>query len=486
MVSSCMLTLTQHTFAACAAEPQDKGSVTSTITIPATESYRVWSRVLAADTTNSSYYLDIDSSTCGVVVGGGSAIPANTWTWVDYHDGVTTNKIDVTLTAGTHTVVMTGKDANLGLDRLIFTGDTSCVPSGTGDNCANPPDTTPPVVALTTPTNGATVSGTTSISATATDDVAVAKVEFYIDNVLANSATSATSQYTYAWNTTTASVGSHTIMAKAYDTSGNQTSSTVNTVTVKDQVSPTVSMSAPTSGSTISGTYVLKANAADNVGVTKVEFYVDGTLKASDTTSAHSASIDTKTLTNASHSFTAKAYDAAGNVATSAAINATINNPVTPPPDTTPPTSTMAAPSTNGLTISGTYVVSATAADNVGVTKVELYVDNVLKNSVSTAPYNYSLDTTGLTNGSHGFYAIAYDAASNTGKSATITATVTNTTYLSADINQDGHVDLLDFHILASKFGQTGTPAQLGRADINQDSSVDLLDFHILATQFGQ
>jgi hypothetical protein len=78
----------------------------------------------------------------------------------------------------------------------------------------------------------------------------------------------------------------------------------------------------------LSGTVAsLTATASDNVGVTRVEFYIDGTLQSTDSTSPYSASLNTSNYTNASHSLTAKAYDAAGNVGTASAVNVTINNP---------------------------------------------------------------------------------------------------------------------------------------------------------------
>jgi serine protease len=89
-----------------------------------------------------------------------------------------------------------------------------------------------------------------------------------------------------------------------------------------DTTPPTVSASE----SGTSGTITLSASASDNVGVTKVEFYVDSVLKGTDTTSPYSMTLDSTTLSNASHSLTAKAYDAAGNVGTSSAVNFTISN----------------------------------------------------------------------------------------------------------------------------------------------------------------
>jgi hypothetical protein len=466
--------------AACAALPTDKGTVTQTITVPASGTYRVWSRVLGPDTANNSFYMQIDSTLCSTSIGGSTSIPANTWTWVDYQNGTSTSKVNVTLTAGSHTITMAGQDANVEVDRVILTADTSCVPTGTGDNCANPPDTTPPTVAITAPTTGSTVSGTVSVTTTAADDVAVTKVELYVDGTL--NATDSASPYTFSLNTTSLSVGSHALIAKAYDAAGNVTSSATVSVTKTDTTAPTVSLTAPTAGSTLAGTIALTATASDNVGVSKVEFYVDGTLKGTDSASPYSLSLDTTTLTNASHSFTAKAYDAAGNVTTSAAVSATVSNGGSGG-DTTPPVVSMTNP-TAGSTISGTTALTATATDNVGVSKVEFYVDGTLKNSDTVSPYSFSLDTTTLSNASHSLTAKAYDAAGNITTSASVSVTVSNVVIIPEDINQDGHVDLLDFSLLAQKFNQSGTG--IGRADINGDGVVNLLDFSRLASKYGQ
>ena len=93
-----------------------------------------------------------------------------------------------------------------------------------------------------------------------------------------------------------------------------------------DTTPPTTSITAPTNGATVSGTTSVTASASDNVGVTKVEFYLDGTLTSTDTTSPYSWSWDTTTATNASHSLVSKAYDAAGNIGTSSTITVTVSN----------------------------------------------------------------------------------------------------------------------------------------------------------------
>jgi hypothetical protein len=89
-----------------------------------------------------------------------------------------------------------------------------------------------------------------------------------------------------------------------------------------DTTPPTVS--AGETGS--SGTITLSANASDNVGVTKVEFWVDGALKGTATAAPYSMTMDSRSLPNGSHSLIAKAFDAAANSASSTAVSFSIAN----------------------------------------------------------------------------------------------------------------------------------------------------------------
>lgn len=154
-----------------------------------------------------------------------------------------------------------------------------------------------------------------------------------------------------------------------------------------------------------------------------------------------------------------------------------------PPSDTTNPTVTLLSPS-DGATLSGSVTLSADASDNVGVSSVEFYIDQTLIGSPdTTSPYEISLDTSTLTNGAHQISVVAYDDAGNQNETVPVSVTVENI-HIPEDINEDGKVDLLDFSLLASKFGQSGP--DVGREDINRDSNVDLLDFSLLAAKFGQ
>jgi hypothetical protein len=185
---------------------------------------------------------------------------------------------------------------------------------------ANAADTTPPTVSLTTPINGATLSGSVTTSATASDNVVVSKVSFYVDNVLY--ANVPNSPYTTTLNTKNYSNGSHVIKATAFDGQNNQTSSTA-TVTfsnVIDTTPPTISITSPASGTKVRNTVKIYVNATDNVGVTKVELYVDGSLTKASSTAPFTTNWDPRSATTGNHTIYCKAYDAAGNTTNSASI----------------------------------------------------------------------------------------------------------------------------------------------------------------------
>ena len=98
-----------------------------------------------------------------------------------------------------------------------------------------PGDITPPTTSITSPANGATVSGTTTVSANASDSVGVSRVELLVDGSLAG--TDTTSPYAIAWNTTTAPNGGHSLQTRAYDAAGNVGSSATVNVTVSNATS---------------------------------------------------------------------------------------------------------------------------------------------------------------------------------------------------------------------------------------------------------
>jgi len=98
-----------------------------------------------------------------------------------------------------------------------------------------------------------------------------------------------------------------------------------------DTVAPTVSVTAPASGATVFGTVPFRASADDDSGVAAVTFLVDGAqVGAADMISPYSINWDTTTVADGSHSLTATARDAAGNLTTSTAISVVVANAAPP------------------------------------------------------------------------------------------------------------------------------------------------------------
>jgi chitodextrinase len=130
-----------------------------------------------------------------------------------------------------------------------------------------------PSVSITAPTAGANVSGTTTITATASDNVGVVGVKFYLDPSTTNGligSEDTSSPYSASWNTTTLSNGSHQITAIARDAAGN--TQTASTVTVNVSNAPAVDTTPPSvpSGLGSSGitttSFTLNWNASTDSG----------------------------------------------------------------------------------------------------------------------------------------------------------------------------------------------------------------------------
>jgi hypothetical protein len=183
-----------------------------------------------------------------------------------------------------------------------------------------------PVVDIMNPAEGSTVSGTIAIEVDASDDVGVTNVDFYIDDTLL--ATDIEAPYSCSWDSTSVADGSHIIKATATDTI-EQTASDTITVDV-DNVDdpPTVEITSPVDGATVYGTITIEASASDDRGVSQVDFYIDGVFLATAYTEPYSASWDTTTVLDGSHTIKATATDTAEQTA-SDTNGVTVDN--TPP-----------------------------------------------------------------------------------------------------------------------------------------------------------
>jgi len=349
-------------------------------------------------------------------------------------------------------------------------------------------DTTAPTTSITSPTNGATVSGAITVTASASDNVGVTKVEFLLDGALQSTDTS--SPYSWSWNTAGASNGSHALVSKAYDAANNIGTSASVGVTVNNAAGGSADVSGwSVTQANAAGTYTIPAGT-----VIPAEGYLviarDATKSAFETFWARTlgsnvvylSSAGAMPVINGDENFTLKNASAAvvdgptpsqpvsaaksiqrvdpcgstwntladtsGNPGSGAGggcgggvkINEhsdasgtgnfiyefiELHNDSGAAGDTTAPTASITAP-TNGAIVSATISVNASASDNVGVTRVEFYLDGALQSTDTTSPYSWSWNTTTATNASHALVAKAYDAANNIGTSSTVTVTVSN------------------------------------------------------------
>ncbi len=284
-------------------------------------------------------------------------------------------------------------------------------------------DTTAPTVSLASSAASVTSAATITLTATATDNVGVTRVEFYDGATLLGA--DLTAPYTWQIALSSANNGAHAYTARASDAAGNAATSAAVTVSVNiptggDTTPPTVSLTSSATSVTTARTITLTATATDDVGVTRVEFYDGATLLASDTAAPYATTVSLTSANNGTKSYTARAYDAAGNNRTSAAVAVTVNIPVA---DTTPPTVALTSSATS-VTAATTITLSATASDNVGVARVEFRDGATLLATDTSAPYATTVSLTSAQNGTRSYTARAYDAAGNSATSTAVTVTV--------------------------------------------------------------
>jgi len=281
---------------------------------------------------------------------------------------------------------------------------------------ASTSDTTAPTASITAPAAGATVSGVVTVNVSASDNVAVTRVDFYVNNALAG--TTSTTPASFAWDTRALSDGAYNLVAKAYDTAGNVGPSPTVTVSVqntpRDTVPPAAAITAPVAGAVVSGAVEVAVAASDDTGVAQVALSANGRLLGTSQTAPASFHWDTTTVSNGSWTLQAMATDAAGNSGTSQVV-VQVNNA-----DTTPPAVRITSPS-SGITVGKSTKVSVTASDNVGVTKVQLLIDGKLLATSTQATTTFTWNTSKLSKGSHYVQAQAFDAAGNSTRSTAVT-----------------------------------------------------------------
>lgn len=136
-----------------------------------------------------------------------------------------------------------------------------------------------------------------------------------------------------------------------------------------DSERPTVALTAPPAGSTLSGVVTVTAEASDNVGVTQVEFFVDNHWQATDASPPYTFTWDTAAESDGPHTLRARAYDGCGNWRFCPYLPVTVDNAASSIQ------LTLGAPQQDA-TLAGTDVrLFGWAYDPSGITEVELEID---------------------------------------------------------------------------------------------------------------
>jgi hypothetical protein len=244
----------------------------------------------------------------GLTANGGTATGAGTANW----------SRSVTLNPGANSIVVVAKDASAAQNSTTVSIVVNYTP---------PSDTTPPTVAITTPTTGPTyaaISSPLTIGGVASDNVGVAQVTWSNDRGGSGTASGTTS---WSVNGIVLQSGTNVLTVTAKDAANNARTATLTVTYTPDTTPPVVNLTAPAAGAMVNGTVTVTATASDNIGVAGVQFKLDGNnLGAEVTAAAYSTSWNTTGAVNGGHTLTAVARDAANNITTSNPVSVTVSN----------------------------------------------------------------------------------------------------------------------------------------------------------------
>ncbi|RKS71325.1 concanavalin A-like lectin/glucanase superfamily protein [Motilibacter peucedani] len=305
-------------------------------------------------------------------------------------------------TAGTHVLTTVARDASGNVGSSAPVNVTVTVP-----------DTTAPSVAITSPAGGASVYGATTVQTTATDNVAIASVDLKVDGTTV--ATTSTTPYSFMWDASSVSVGSHTLVAVARDTSGNVTSSAPVSVTVvlpPDTTAPSAPSGLSATAATDHVTLTWTA-ATDDRGVGSYRVVRDGVVLP-DVVSGTTFT-DTAVATSTTYHYSVQAVDTSGNIGPDSNV-VTVRTP-----DTTNPVVSIGSPTIDDQVYGPTPVV-VNATDDTGIASVSVKVDGSSLGTDTTAPYEFTWNATVA--GNHTLVATATDTSGNSATSEPIVVTV--------------------------------------------------------------
>jgi hypothetical protein len=197
------------------------------------------------------------------------------------------------------------------------------------------PDTEAPTVSVTAPVPNAQVMGMQSVTATASDNVGVVNVDFFVDGTTSIGSV-AMAPYGVVLDVAALSDGMHSLTARARDAAGNTTTSAPVPVFVGmsgpvDVTPPVVSLDTPTDGAMTGLQVSVSATASDDLGVTGVDFELDGVVVQTFTTGPFTSVVP---VSVGAHTLVAIARDASGKSTRSTAVGFTASDSTVQPEPT--------------------------------------------------------------------------------------------------------------------------------------------------------
>ena len=277
----------------------------------------------------------------------------------------------------------------------------------------------PPTIALTSPANDAAFTAPASISLAAdvtANGHSITRVQFYEGATLLGEDT--TAPYTFTWSGVTA--GKYSLTAQAMYDSGTTVASTAASVTVTNQLPPTIALTSPANNAAFTepATISLAADVtANGHAITKVQFYNDANLLGEVTNAPYTFTWDSVPAGN--YNLSAQVVYDSGTTVTSTPANVTVTS-------LPPPTIALTSPANNAaLTAPATIDLAASVtANGHSITKVQFYNGANLLGEDTTAPYAFTWSS--VTAGNYTLSAqVVYDSGTTVASTAA-SVTVTN------------------------------------------------------------
>ncbi len=347
-------------------------------------------------------------------------------------------------------------------------------------------DTTAPTVSFASPANNATVSGTVTATANASDDTGVTKVEISLDGTL--KMTDTQSPYNYSFDSKTLSNGAHTLSAKAYDAAGNTKTATITINVNNPDTTPPSTPSNLSATAQDATTVKLSWTASTDTGtgatgVAKYNVLRNGVVIAQPTTTSYT---DSSAAANTSYNYVVQAVDGAGNVSSSS-NTATVKTPTAP--DTTAPTLPASlsgtAVSINQINLSWN---ASTDTGGSGLAGYNIYRGGTKINSSLVTTTSYG-DSTVSPDTTYSYQVEAVDGAGN--KSAKTTAiSVKTPKQIKGDVAgpagaPDGKINLTDVSYEIRHYNTTDTTGDVSGPNGVPDGKVDIYDLSYIIRNYG-